>query len=170
MNRTDTGFMASDSIRVERHHWLNTFIGILDAAFHLTEIEQAQLIVILRDLLVAVRIPERGNPEEMPAALALEVTSNFFTISIAGPRDSGVARPVRAVGQGDVAVSLETWRTALVGMLTVAYPDMLPAERLLVDRVFTDVLAGIGVPQRAAEFLPGDVVRTYRSMPEFRSW
>lgn len=162
--------MATDTNKVERHHWLNTFIGILDAAFHLTEIEQAQLIAIFRDLLVAVRVPERGEPEELPAALALEVTSNFFTISLAGPRDSGVARPVRAVTQGDVVVSLEAWRTALVGMLTVAYPDMLPAERLLVDRVLTDVLSGIGVPQRAAEFLPGDVVRTYRSMPEFRTW
>lgn len=162
--------MAGESTRVERHHWLNTFIGILDAAFHLTEIEQAHLIAIFRDLLVAVRVPERGAPEELPAALALEVTSNFFTISLAGPRDSGVSRPVRPVAQGDVVVSLEAWRTALVGMLTVAYPDMLPAERLLADRVFTDVLAGIGVPQRAAEFLPGDVVRTYRSLPEFRTW
>jgi hypothetical protein len=162
--------MAIESTRVERHHWLNTFIGILDAAFHLTEIEQAQLITVLRDLLVAVRIPDRGEPQEIPAALALEVTSNFFTISLAGPRDSGVTRPVRAATAGDVVVSLEAWRTALVGMLTVAYPDMFPAERLLVDRVFTDVLAGIGVPQRAAEFLPGDVVRTYRSMPEFRTW
>jgi hypothetical protein len=167
---TETDTMATEANKVERHHWLNTFIGILDAAFHLTEIEQAQLIAIFRDLLVAVRVPERGEPEELPAALALEVTSNFFTISLAGPRDSGVARPVRAVMQGDVVVSLEAWRTALVGMLTVAYPDMLPAERLLVDRVFTDVLSGIGVPQRAAEFLPGDVVRTYRSMPEFRTW
>lgn len=162
--------MAGDATRVERHHWLNTFIGILDAAFHLTEIEQAQMIAIFRDLLVAVRVPERGAPTELPAALALEVTSNFFTISLAGPRDSGVSRPVRSVTQGDVVVSLEAWRAALVGMLTVAYPGMLPAERLLVDRVFTDVLAGIGVPQRAAEFLPGDVVRTYRSMPEFRTW
>lgn len=162
--------MAADLTRVERHHWLNTFVGILDAAFHLTEIEQAQLIAIFRDLLVAVRVPERGTPEEIPAALALEVTSGFFTVSLAGPRDSGVVRPVRPAGPSDVVVSLEAWRGALVGMLTVAYPGMLPAERLLVDRVFTDVLAGIGVPQRAAEFLPGDVVRAYRTLPEYRTW
>jgi len=162
--------MERQVVKVERHHWLNTMIGILDAAFHLTEVEQAHLIAIFKEMLAAVRIPERGEPEELPAALALEVTSSFFTISLAGPRDSGIDRPVRAATKNDIVVSLEAWRSALAGMITVAYPDLLPTERLLVDKVITDVLAGIGVPQRAAEYLPGDVVRTHRAMPEFRAW
>lgn len=155
---------------VERHHWLNTFLGILDAAFNLTEAEQAQLIEILRNLLCAVQIPERGAPSEIPATLALEVTSSYHTIAMAGPRDSQLQRPVRAAGPGDVVVSIEAWRDALTGLLDVAYPSLLPAERLLANKVFADCLAGIGVPSRAAAFLPEDVVRAYRSLPESRAW
>lgn len=148
---------------VERHHWLNTFLGILDSAFNLTEVEQAHLISILRDLLAALQIPERGDPVELPATLALEVTSGFHTIALAGPRDAGVDRPVRAAGPGDLVVSVEAWRDALLGLLEVAYPDLPPAERLLASKVLGDCLVGIGVPQRAAAFLPEDVIRVHRS-------
>lgn len=149
---------------VERHHWLNTYLGILDAAFNLTDGEQAHLIVILRDLLRALSIPERGTPAEVPATLAVEVSSGFHTIALAGPRESQVQRPVRAVVPGDVVVSVEAWRDALLGMLQVAYPDLDPAERLLASKVFADCLTGIGLPHRASTFLPDDVVRVYRSL------
>lgn len=165
-DRSDTADMTD----VERHHWLNTFLGIIDAAFNLTDAEQAHLIVIFRDLLKALQIPERGAPIEIPATLALEVTSSFHTIALAGPRDSQMQRPVRAAGPGDVVVSVEAWRDALAGLLDVAYPDLIPAERLLASKVLGDCLTGIGVPRRAAAFLPDDVVRAYRSLPESMTW
>jgi hypothetical protein len=156
--------------QVERHHWLNTFLGILDAAFHLTDEEQAHVIVVLRDLLAAVRVPDRGEPVELPAALALEVTSNFFTVSLAGPRDNRTERPVRFADRTDLVVSLEAWRDALMGMLLVAYPDLLPVEKLLLSKYFTELLTGIGVPARAPEFLPSEVVNAHRRLPESQTW
>lgn len=149
---------------------MNTFLGILDSAFHLTEIEQVQLIAILRDLFAALNVPSRGEPAEIPAALALELSSNFFTVTLAGPRDNGTERPVRAATPQDMVVSVEAWRDALAGMVLVAYPDLLPTEKLFLDKVLSDVLVGIGVPNRAAEFLPDDVVRAYRRLPEARVW
>lgn len=154
----------------ERHHWLNTFVGILDGAFHLTDVEQARTLAVFRDLLIALRIPERGEPTDLPAPVAMEVTSNFFTIAMAGPRDTGYERPVREVSGHDLVVSLEVWRDALSGMLIVAYPDLQPAERLLAAKVFADVLASLGVPRRAAEFLPDDVVRTHLAQPNMGVW
>ncbi len=155
---------------VERHHWMNTFLGILDSAFHLTDVEQAQLIGILRDLFGALRIPERAEPSEIPAAVALEISSGFFTVALAGPRDLDRDRPVRAVTPSDMVVSVEAWRDMLAGMVLVAYPDLIPTERLLLSKILTDLLTGIGVPRRAAEFLPDDVVRAYRRLPESRTW
>lgn len=155
---------------LERHHWLNTFLGILDSAFHLTEVEQVQLIGIFRDLFSALNIPSRGEPAEIPAALALELSSNFFTVTLAGPRDSGTERPVRPATAQDLVVSVEAWRDALAGMVLVAYPDLAPTEKLFLDRSLAYALGGIGVPHRAAEFLPEDVVRAYRKLPESRFW
>jgi hypothetical protein len=153
-------------VKVERHHWLNTFIGILDAAFNLTEEEQAAVIAILRELLVALQIPERGSPVELPAALALEVSSEFFTISLSGPRESRLQRSVRAATETDTVVSPDAWRDSLAGMLMVAYPDLIPAERLLAHNVFSKILLGIGVPHRAPEYLPGDVIRSHLSISD----
>lgn len=149
---------------------MNTFLGILDSAFHLTDVEQAQMISILRDLLGALRIPDRGEPSEIPAALALELASGFFTVGLAGPRDLDRERPVRAVTESDMVVSVEAWRDMLTNMVLVAYPDLLPTERLLLSKILTDLLTGIGVPRRAAAFLPDDVVRAYRRLPESRTW
>ncbi len=149
---------------------MNTFLGILDSAFHLTEVEQVQLITIFRDLFAALDIPGRGEPAEIPAALALELSSSFFTVTLAGPRDNGFERPVRPAAPGDMVVSVEAWRDALAGMVLVAYPDLPPTEKLFLNKVLSDVLVGIGVPNRAAEFLPDDVVRAYRKLPEARVW
>ena len=151
----------------QRHHWLNTIVGILDSAFHLSDVEQFETIALVRQLLTGLRIPERSVPSSLPAPIALEVESGFYTIQLAHTRDSGVVRPVRAVtSASEIVVSAEAWRDALVGLVVTAYPDLEPMERLLLTKVFGDLLAALGVPQRAAAFFPEAVVRAYRTSPE----
>lgn len=150
----------------QRHHWINTFVGLLDGAFHLTEAEQLEVIAILKQLLVALQIPERGTAESLPAPVALEISSGFYTIQLTHSRNAGYIRPVRAVAVTDTTVSAESWRDAFCGMLFTAYPQLSPAERLLLAKTFSDLLAALGVPARAAAFLPEAVVRAYRSSPE----
>lgn len=153
---------------VERRHWLNTFVGILDGAFFLSEVEQLQVIGYVRRLLETLRIPERGVPRVVPAPVALEATSKFYTVALAGPRVSGWDRRIRPAAASDMVVSVEAWRDALLGLLTTAYPDLLPEEKLVAGTVFTELLLGLGVPQRAASFFPEEVVRAYLSSPESR--
>ena len=149
-----------------RHHWLNTIVSVLDSAFHLTDHEQLATIDIVNKLLTRLNIPERGVPTSLPAPVALEVESGLYTIQLTHTRDSGLVRPVRAVHQGqDMVVSAEAWRDALTGMITSAY-ELTPPEKLFLASVVTDLLAALGVPNRAAAFFPDAVVRAYRNSPE----
>lgn len=149
----------------ERHHWLNTLVGILDSAFHLTDEEQYYTISIVATLLESLEIPERGDPAELPPAVALEVTSSFYTVRLSSPRDAhNLVRPIREVTPGDVVVSIEAWVQALTGMVLVAYPDLDPLERVAAAKVFSDLLQSLGVPNRAASFFPEDVVQAYRDV------
>ena len=159
MFRPDT----KDMRQPKRHDWLNTYVGLIDAAFLLTEEEQFQVIAIFKNLFTALRIPQRGVPLELPPALAMELTSGFYTIARTKPADTGRRRTPRAATQGDLVASVEAWRDVLLGMLLIAYPDMDAAERLTSAKVFEDVLTAIGVPRRAAMFLPDDVVRAHLS-------
>lgn len=151
-------------IRAERHHWLNTIVGILDQAFHLTDEEQFHVIGIVSRLLASLDVPDRATPRTLPVPVVLEITSSFYTQQLSGPRRSGVVRPVRAASGDDIVVSLETWRESLLALLTAAYPDLVALERLVASKVLTDMLAAIGVPERAAAFFPDDVVRLAREI------
>jgi len=151
---------------LQRHHWINTYVGILDAAFQLSETEQLEVIGILRQLLLGLRIPERTSSPSLPAPIALEVSSGFYTIQLAHSRDAGVVRAPRLTNNRDATVSPEAWRDAFTGMLFTAYPDLAPSERLLATKMFADLLAALGLPARAAAFLPETVVRAYHSSPE----
>lgn len=150
-----------DTCIVERHHWVNTFVGTLDAAYHLSEEEQYYCSTMIVQLLDLLDIPGRAEPEQLPAALALEMETGFYTVALFGPRDSGLVRPVRAVGNGDMPVSVEAWCQLLVSMLACSYPDLDPADRMIATKVFADILAGIGVPRRAAASYPEGLVRAY---------
>lgn len=154
--------------RVERHHWLNTIVGILDSAFYLSDVEQVQVIAVVRDLLGALRIPERGSPEELPAPLALELYSSYYTVTLSGPRDSGATRTVRRINDTDLVVSLEAWRDAISGLFIAAHPELAPFERLTLAKVLSDLLSALGIPERAAAFFPHEVVSAYHRLPESR--
>lgn len=151
------------SSSVERHHWLSTYCGILDGAFYLSEEELYAVDDIIRKLLILLNVPGRSQPEQLPPALMHEVRASYYTIAL-GSRDSAVTRQVRPITDQDCVVSLEAWREALVGLLTTAYPDLDLSERLIVTKVFTDLLVNIGVPQRAAAFHPEMVVRAHLQM------
>jgi hypothetical protein len=47
-------------------------------------------------------------------------------------------------------------------MLTSAYPDLNPVERVKAMTVFTELLVAIGVPDRAVYCYPDEVVRAYQ--------
>jgi hypothetical protein len=144
---------------IERHHWINTIVGTLDQAFHLTDEEQFYAIDIINRLLASLDIPDRSLPEVLPTPIVLEMASAIYSTQLAGPRISGIIRPIRHSTTTDIVVSIEAWVEALLAMITTAYPDMTPNERFVSAKVLTDLLDAIGVPDRAALFYPDDVVR-----------
>lgn len=148
----------------QRHHWLNVMVGVLDGAFHLTDAEQYGVAEVVNKLLARLRIPDRGVPQTLPIPIVQEMHSNLYSIGLESPRRSHVAREVRAAQNGDNVVSIEAWRAALEGMILTAYPDLAGEERLLLSKVTTDLLAAIGVPNRAASHLPPAVVTAHRSL------
>ena len=147
---------------VKAYHWINTFTGFLDAALHLTEDEQVQVMAICGKMLGMLNIPDRGQPISLANPVALEVASSFYSTLLNGPRDSGRQREIRRVTGQDMYVSLEAWREALLGMILTGYPDLSGEERLVAARTLTDLLVGLGVPDRAASHLPDAVIRTAR--------
>ena len=144
---------------VEQHHWLNTIVGLLDQAFFLTDDEQVHVIRIVSSLLDELSIPERGPVAQLPPPLALELEDGLYTAQMSGPRSSGLVRKARTVHNGDIVLPLETWRESFMSMVDVAYPDLDPTERLIASKTLTELLAAIGLPDRAALFFPEDVVR-----------
>ena len=154
---------TSSTRRVERHHWLTTYVGILDGAFFLSEEEMYAVSDIVRKLLLLLDVPDRSEPTHLPLPVVQEVSAQYYTVALES-RDYGVTRTVRPVTDEDCAVSLEAWREALVGLLTTAYPDLTVEETLLVTKVFTDLLANIGVPHRAAAFHPHLVINAHQDI------
>lgn len=154
------------SYPVERRHWLNTIVGLLDAAFYLSPEEQFLVTDIVKRLLTSLRIPERSEALTLPSAVAMEVKSQLYTLTLAGPRDSGFERPVRAVNPGDIIVSVESWQQAFMDMILISYPDLDPIERIIASKAFNEMLVALGVPTRAAAFYPDAVVKAYQDGPD----
>lgn len=148
----------------ERHHWINTIVGLLDQAFNLTDDEQVFAIGFVDKLLDTLQVPDRGDPSALPIPVVLEVSAQVYTTQLSSARELDVVRPIRPVQSGDVQVSTETWVEALLSLIMSAYPDLSPTERLLTAKSFRDLLDAIGVPDRAASFLPDDVVRISRDV------
>lgn len=150
----------------ERAHWINVFVGILDTSFFLSEEEQFAVSDIVRRLFQRLGIPERGEPKELAIPLVQELYSNLYSVHLEGPRQSGVQRQVRGTLPGDSVTSLEAWRIMFEEIILVGYPDLTLEERLLMTTVLTDLLAAIGVPNRAASVIPDAVVRVHRLLED----
>jgi hypothetical protein len=150
--------------RAERYHWLNTIVGILDQAFHLSDEEQIHVLDIVNRLLAKLDIPDRSDPLVIPAPLALEISSGIYSTLLSGPRESGFAHPPRLTNHADIVVSVQAWSESLLSMLITAYPSISPVDRMVTAKIFSDLLDAIGVPDRAATFFPDDVVRVAREV------
>lgn len=150
---------------VTRDHWLNTVVGLLDSSFYLTMEEQYAAAHIVSALLAKLAIPERGEPVVLPMPVVQEVHANFYSTAL-DTSLSGVSRVVRATSDNDCVTSLEAWRSGLESMFVSAYPDMSAAERMLLAKVINDLLAAIGVPQRAASHFPEMVLRAHREIED----
>jgi hypothetical protein len=146
---------------IERHDWINTVLGMLDASLHLTEEEQAPTLSILRQLFDNLDIPGRGQAAVLPVSVALESDAKLFTDVMAAPRISGFSRPIRAVSQFDEVIPLEAWVQGFVAMICASYPDLNPYERLEARKVFTELLMALGIPERAAQYYPDEIIRAY---------
>lgn len=149
------------TLDVERHHWLATFVGLLDSAFYLDDAETYHVADIFGRLLTLLRIPERGEPDALSPAVYAEVYGGHFSAQAASRTRN---RQVRAVNSDECFVSLEGWREALLRMLTTAYPALSVDERLTTTKVLTDLLTCLGVPARAAAFHPDSVLEAYREI------
>ncbi len=147
------------SAHVERHHWVNTVIGFLDATWHLTDIELVQVSRIVGAVLDILHIPDRGEPKEIPLPLMMEVGAGFYSRSMAASADATTPRPVRELSEGDVSFSPDIWRAAIANLFTSAYPDLDGMERVYLDKTIADVLTALGVDRRAPQFVSEDVAR-----------
>lgn len=150
---------------VTREHWLNTLVGILDSSFYLTYEEQFACTRILSTLLEKLNIPERGNPKYLPMPVVQEAYAHFYSTALESSL-SGLPRPARPAGDDDCVTSLEAWRSALESMFTQAYPDLDGRERMLLAKVLHDLLAAIGIPDRAASHFPDSVIRAHREIDD----
>lgn len=148
-----------------RTNWINTIVGILNSAFTLSEEEKYQVMSITKRLLQALNIPERSTPEKLPAAVALESRSGFYSVSL-NQRSLLSESEIRRVTVNDIVVSIESWRDALLGLLTTAYPDLSMEERIITAKILTEMLVALGLPERAAVFFPEEVVRAFQDSPE----
>lgn len=160
--RPETGSMFADShlAPVQRHHWINTIVGLIDSVWSLTPEELYPTIRVVNGLLDQIAIPDRGAPSEVPAPLALEVDGGFYSLQLNAPYDSGVPRPVRAVTADDLQYPIEIWCSSFTHLFTAAYPDLDPIERVYLTKGFLDLLASLGIPERAPFYIPEDVART----------
>jgi hypothetical protein len=148
---------------VERHHWVNTVVGLLDAVWHLSLEERVWSSRIVGGVLDELRIPERGPAAQIPAHLAYEVEVGRYGRLVNGDLDSGVEHRPRPATPSDHPVPFDVWRQTFVSLFTTAYPDLDGVERVFLTKVFGELLTAIGVGPRAAQFVPDDVVRIARN-------
>jgi hypothetical protein len=153
----------AEFVKIERHTWLNTIVGILDGAFALSEEELFFTTLIVRRLLEGLRIPERGEALVLPVAVVREANSGLFSTLLNSPRDAGLFREARGVEEGDTVVTLEAWRQAVLSLLNIAYPELEPVEVVWATQTVDELLLGLGVPGRAAAFFPDEVVRAHKT-------
>jgi hypothetical protein len=144
-------------------HWLNTIVGVLDSSFYLTLEEQYTCTKIVSTLLDRLNIPARGKPTVLPMPIVQEVYANYYSLALE-TSSTGMTRNIRRVTENDCVTSLEAWRIALESMFIQAYPDLDSYERTLLAKILHDLLAAIGVPQRAASHFPDAVLRAHREI------
>lgn len=146
-----------------RHHWVATITGILDSAFNLTDTEQYEVSRIVNKLFETLNIPDRGEPSAIPMQVVQEMYAGVYSEQLGA---ANRVRPVRRATTNDCVAPLEAWRNALETMVTTAYPDLDSVDRVLLVKIVDDLLKAIGVPARAAVFLPDSVIAAVRDLED----
>lgn len=142
-----------------KHHWLNTIVGQIDAAFLLTQEELFATSKVVGELLDNIRIEDRGMPAVLPTPLVAELSTSYWAVQLhSTDRLGSHARNPRRVDDSDITVSLDVWRNSLSGLVLTAFPDMSPIERIIVAKTFDALLESLGVPNRAPRFIPDNAV------------
>jgi hypothetical protein len=134
---------------------------VLDSAFSLSGEEQFFVAALIGKVLDQIGVPNDEPLDTIPAALSLEISCGFYTTQLT-TRPDGRGRGPRPSGIGEVTASLDDWRDALVGMVCSAYPELDGVDRLILTRGVDDLLIALGLPDRGASHLPGDVVNAHR--------
>jgi hypothetical protein len=147
------------TINVERHHWVNTTLGMIDATWHLTDAEKVQVAAIIARVLDVLDIPGRGQPTVIPMPLMMEASAGFYSMQVNTTAQAASIRPIRAIVDGDLTFPPDVWRASITTLFTSAYPDLEPLERVFLDSTIGDLLDAIGVDTRAAQFVSEDVAR-----------
>lgn len=160
--RYDTADMEGKTVTVDL--WTTVYVGTLDAAFSLTEEELFGVATIVRKLLDRLHVEGRADPETLPMPVAHELTGMVYATALG--RRLGIGSAVRPTTDEDCYASPEAWREALTRMLTTAYPELSPSERLFISKVFADLLRSLGVPQRAASCHPQMVIDAYLELDQ----
>lgn len=155
-------YIVDTSSTPQLSDWLATFVGVLDSAFSLSDDELFEVRRIMQRLLEALNVPGRGEPDAVPMVVRQEMLSGYYSNGLASP----AAPAVRPANADDCVASAEAWRTALEYMLMSSYPDLTGDELLLLRKVLADLLAAIGVPNRAAAFFPEAVMAAHREIVE----
>lgn len=144
------------NVAIRREHWATMLTGMLDSAFGLTDEEQLGVMAAVNHLLEFLDIPGRGDPVDVPVQLALEAQTGLYSARLG----SGAPRFPRHSSDGGYVLPVNTWRVAIQRLFQVAYPDIDPLETILMAKVINDLLAAIGLPDRAAVFTPDHVWRS----------
>lgn len=145
-----------------RAQWVNTIAGIIDAAFILTPEELFAAEARISELCVQLRIPERPLNGSIPAPLMCELASGFYAVQLDACRNATNRTP-RPANSEELVVDADIWRNAIVALITSAYTDLTGPERLLTAYATDLLLHDLGVPYRAARFIPDAVVREHRN-------
>ena len=156
----DSSYPNMLSIKVERSHWLNTLLGIIDSVWILTPTEQVQSAKVLLSILDTLNIPDRGNPSAFPIQLALEVESGYYTILLAAEDESGYPRVPKVSQEDEYNFPIEVWTASLVSILVVAYPELEPVERVYASKCFMDLLDALNISNRNPTHVPSSVTST----------
>lgn len=151
------------TVTVERTHWRNTIVGILDAAFLFDAGEHMACDRVVGDLLRILRIPERAPSGSVPLEVMQEAENRTYSLQMYERHHQGSA-VARATTAQDCVTSPDSWRASLMTLITSAYPDLSAEERLLAATCFQDLLAQIGVPQRAATYFPPGVLAAHNEL------
>jgi hypothetical protein len=147
---------------IERHHWVNTLVGMLNIAFILSKTEELTITQIINQLLLSLNIPDRLSAVGLPAAVALEAEHQVYSKTLSNFDDTPLNRVARTCTEGEMVVSLESWSQALASMINSTYPDLEPLDRLRVLLVFREILSSLGVPARVARAFPDEVIKAYQ--------